>query len=158
MSPACRAHQEPGLSPAGFPVRAPARKIPEVRVAAAVLLDSRNRILITQRPLHGMLGGLWEFPGGKLHPGETPEQAVVRELREETGVQIRPEKFLLNVRHTYSHFHLNMDVFLCRLVKGRPRALECEACRWTMPDDWDGFAFSKADLKIIHFLRSGFSL
>jgi len=135
----------------------PLRKVcpvPTVVVGAAVIRDRRGRVLIAQRKPEGLLGGLWEFPGGKVEAGESLEECVAREILEELGVVIEVGGERQVVHHVFSHFKLQMHVFDCRLVKGRPRAVDCQAVAWVDGVDestagFDAYAFGKADLQVI---------
>ena len=95
-------------------------------VVACALIDSDNRVLITKRPEGKSLAGLWEFPGGKLEAGETPEDCLIRELREELGVSVKPACLapLTFASHSYPDFHLLMPLYVCRRYEGIPRGLE----------------------------------
>ena len=113
------------------------RDLPLVLVAAAALLDGEDRILLARRPPGRSMAGLWEFPGGKLEPAESPEQALVRELREELGISVRaadlrPCGF---ASHRYERFHLLMPLFLCRRWQGTPEPREGQALLWVPPAD-----------------------
>ena len=142
-----------GGRPVQFPVKPPRKRVPHKVVGAAVVQDSRGRLLIAQRRPEAMLGGLWEFPGGTLEKGETIEQCVVRELHEELGLHIRLGEKLTVVKHAYSHFTIELHTFMARIQTGRPRALHCADFRWVWNEELDRFAFSKADLEIIRALR-----
>src|SRR6185295_8442726 len=103
-----------------------------VLVAACALIDPDGRVLVAQRPPHKAMAGLWEFPGGKVEAGERPEDALIRELREELGIVAKeaclaPFTF---ASHTYSEFHLLMPLFVCRRWEGSPQALEHSAIKW----------------------------
>ncbi len=122
-----------------------------VHVAAAVLIDSAGYILVAQRPEGKSLAGLWEFPGGKLETGETPEVALVRELREElgitvTGAQLRPLCF---VSHAYREFHLVMMVYLCRAWLGEPLGFIDQPVQWCTLDELAGLAMPPADRPVL---------
>ncbi|MEM7576484.1 MAG: (deoxy)nucleoside triphosphate pyrophosphohydrolase [Planctomycetota bacterium] len=110
---------------------------PAIRVAVGVLLRaggpwSRDEpeVLIALRPADGVLGGLWEFPGGKLERGESPEAALIREMEEELGVRVRVLGRLTEVQHRYDHGAVRLEVFGCELVGGEPAALASDAVRW----------------------------
>jgi mutator protein MutT len=100
-----------------------------VDVAIAVVARGAE-VLICQRPDGVPFAGYWEFPGGKLEPDETLEQCVVRELREEVGAMIALEFALTPIDHTYPHARVRLHAFVCRIVDGDPRPIECSACRW----------------------------
>ena len=115
--------------------RRPERPLPLVLVAAVALVDADSRVLIQQRPPHKSWAGWWEFPGGKLHAGETPEATVVRELAEELGIDIT-ESCLAPFTFTsyaYADFHLLMALYLCRVWRGMPTAREGQTLRWIRP-------------------------
>ena len=105
---------------AGYPKRIPPKKVPLVHIAAGVV-SKNGRVLITRRKSEGLLGGLWEFPGGKVKKGESAEQACIREIREEVNLNVDIDSFLKRVRHAYTHFKIVMDVYCCRWVSGRVR-------------------------------------
>jgi len=137
--------------------RRPARKpIPHYEVAAGVVWR-RRRLLIDRRKPEGLLGGLWEFPGGKRQPDETLEAAVVREVREELGIDVRPTALLTTVRHAYTHFRITLHAFECRYVSGRCRAIGCDAFQWVRLAELDDYAFPAANHKIIAALREAHS-
>lgn len=128
--------------------------IPHKLIGVAVIWNSRNEILIDQRKPDGLLGGLWEFPGGKIEPGETIEACIQREIREELGIEIEVGEHLITVDHAYSHFRVSLHVHHCRHVKGVPQPLECDQVRWVTLDELDQFPFPKANVKIIEALKN----
>lgn len=142
---------------AGQVERYPAKKrraaVPHKHVGAAVIVDARGRHLIAQRRDGELLGGLWEFPGGKQEPGETIEQCIAREIREELGVEIAVGEHVITVKHAFSHFTMDLHAHRCRIVRGRPRALECAAVKWVKPSDFATYAFGRADQQIVASLR-----
>ena len=116
-------------------------------VAACVLLDSDGRILIAKRPLGRPLAGLWEFPGGKVEQGESPEHALIRELAEELGIDIAPADLapLTFASHDYPDFHLLMPLFLCTRWRGEPVPHEGQELAWVRPAELTAYAMPPAD-------------
>ncbi len=135
--------------PTDYPVLAPRKKVPHIVVGAAVVVNRKGEVLIAQRRDQDMLGGLWEFPGGKQESGETIQQCIERELREELGINVDIRAFLTTVKHAYSHFTMEMHTFFARIKSGRPRPLHCQDFRWVAVADLRSVPYSKADLKII---------
>ena len=139
------------------PVTLPKRRIPHVDVAAGVIWQGEplaSPLLIAQRPQTGMLGGLWEFPGGKLEPEDADLAACLRrEIQEELGIEIAVGEPLTVVRHTYTHFRMTMQVFHARYTAGTPQALGCADWRWVTLDELDAFPFPVTDQKVILALR-----
>ena len=146
----CAAHR--GGTVTGFPRRVASRPVPEVQIAAGVVFKN-GRVLITRRPAQGLLGGLWEFPGGKLRTGETPSAACLREIKEEVNLDVTIEEPLAQVRHAYSHFRIHMHVFRCRFTAGRVRRNGPTDHRWVRIADIDRFAFPGANHKFIPLLK-----
>lgn len=136
---------EPELQPA----------LPVVLVAAVALVDVDGRVLLAQRPEGKKMAGLWEFPGGKVEPGETPEQALIRELREELAIDtarscLAPLAF---ASHGYDDFHLLMPLFACRVWRGQPQAREHTKLAWVRPERLGDYPMPPADLPLIPMLR-----
>lgn len=131
-----------------LPTKAKKKKIPHQQIAVGIIWKGK-KILIARRLDEGLLGGLWEFPGGKRERGESLTQCVVREVREELGVLIAAEKEFAVVNHAYSHFSITLHAFTCRYVRGTPRALGCAAFRWVSPRALSRYAFPAANRKII---------
>ena len=128
---------------------------PLLLVAACALVDTDSRVLLARRPEGKKMAGLWEFPGGKLQPGETPEQAVIRELREELGIDVTqaclaPFAF---ASHDYERFHLLMPLFLCRRWAGTPTGQEGQALAWVAPRRLAEYDMPPADKPLIPLLR-----
>ena len=124
-------------------------------VSAVALIDPEGRILLAQRPPGKSLAGLWEFPGGKVEPGETPEQALIRELKEEIGIDtwsscLAPLTF---ASHSYPDFHLLMPLFACRRWQGIPSPREGQTLAWVRPDRLRDYPMPPADLPLIPILR-----
>jgi A/G-specific adenine glycosylase len=141
----CRAHRMGREQ--DYPHRARRRPVPHYDIAAAIV-QRRGRVLIGRRHARGLLGGLWELPGGKVRPGETLAAAARRETAEELGVRIRVLAPAATIRHAYSHFRITLHAFRCRYVSGRCRAIGCEAFRWVRPGELHRYAFPRANLKL----------
>ena len=135
-----------------LPAKNPPRKIPHYDVTAAVIRKGR-KILITRRPEKGLLGGLWEFPGGKQQPGETLEECLHREIEEELGIAIRVGERFLQVKHAYSHFKITLHLFFCRHLKGRIQKIGIMDYRWVSSAELSDYAFPRADQRVIEFLQ-----
>ena len=139
--------------PERIPVRRPQRKTPHYHIAAGLIWRD-GCLLITRRPENKMLGGLWEFPGGKQESGETLEQCLVREIKEELGVDIDVGKGFISVKHAYSHFSITLHTFHCQLRNGEPRNIGVDDFAWVAPPDLRKHAFPRADIKIIEELAN----
>jgi A/G-specific adenine glycosylase len=132
------------------PVRSRKARTPHHIVTAAVIWRGEDsRVLIAQRPHDKMLGGLWEFPGGKCASGETLQECLQREIREELGIEIAVGGQLARIKHAYSHFRITLYAFMCTLVEGEPQPLGCADFAWAALDELDGYAFPVTDQKII---------
>ena len=120
-------------------------------VAACALVDTDNRILLAQRPEGKELAGLWEFPGGKVEPGETPEETLVRELHEELGITTKIPCLapLTFASHTYERFHLLMPLYICRRYEGIPVGQEGQAIKWVRSRDLRNYPMPPADEPLI---------
>ena len=131
------------------------RKRPIVIVAACALLDREGAVLLAQRPPGRPLAGLWEFPGGKVEAGEQPEEALIRELREELGLEIAKEDLtpLTFASHAYPDFHLLMPVYLCRRWQGSVAAHEGQELLWVKPDTLHLYDMPPADAPLKIALR-----
>lgn len=131
------------------------RPVKVVLVSAVALIDADGRVLLAQRPPGKAMAGLWEFPGGKVEPGETPEAALIRELREELGIDtwascLAPLTF---ASHAYDDFHLLMPLFACRRWQGQPAAREGQVLKWVRPREMRSFPMPAADVPLIAILR-----
>ncbi|CAN7227169.1 8-oxo-dGTP diphosphatase MutT [Agrobacterium genomosp. 3] len=124
-------------------------------VAACALLDQDGRILLAQRPEGKSLAGLWEFPGGKVEHGETPEETLVRELDEELGIKTKVACLapLTFASHTYETFHLLMPLYVCRRYEGIPHGREGQALKWVKPQALRDYPMPPADEPLIPFLQ-----
>lgn len=128
---------------------------PLVLVAAAALIDKEGRILLARRPEGKKMAGLWEFPGGKMDPGETPEVALIRELKEELGIDVSSNCLaaFTFASHEYEKFHLLMPLFLCRRWKGTPTGREGQQLAWVRPDKLGDYKMPPADRPLVPLLR-----
>ena len=123
-----------------------------IHVAAAIICNE-DRIFATQRG-YGEWKDFWEFPGGKIEPGETPEEALRREIREELDTEIAVGEKLTTIEYDYPEFHLSMDCFLAEVVEGRLELKEHEAARWLHKDELDSVGWLPADRTIIEMLKN----
>ncbi|KIC49830.1 (deoxy)nucleoside triphosphate pyrophosphohydrolase [Tateyamaria sp. ANG-S1] len=126
-----------------------------VLVSAVALIDVDGRVLLAQRPEGKSMAGLWEFPGGKVEAGESPEAALIRELDEELGIDtwascLAPLTF---ASHSYADFHLLMPLFACRKWEGTPQSRENQALKWVKPNDLKNYPMPEADIPLIPILR-----
>lgn len=137
-----------------IPYKSPPNKRPHHQIGVGVIRDGEERVLIALRPEDAMLGGLWEFPGGKREEGEELEETVRRELREELGVEVTVDKPLMKVDHAYSHLTVTLNVFLCSLDSGTPSARDSQEVRWVTLDELDEYPFPKANRAITEKLQN----
>ncbi|MEO1593272.1 MAG: A/G-specific adenine glycosylase [Cyanobacteria bacterium J06632_22] len=128
--------------------------LPHKIIGVAVIHDQAGRILIDRRKQEGLLGGLWEFPGGKVEPGETLEDCVRREIKEELDIEIDVQDQLMTVEHAYTHFKVTLNVFNCTYVSGEPKPLECDEIRWVTLAEIEQYPFPKANGQIIEVLKA----
>ncbi|MDH5189571.1 MAG: (deoxy)nucleoside triphosphate pyrophosphohydrolase [Rhodospirillaceae bacterium] len=133
----------------------PAGALQTVLVSAVALVDGDGRVLLGQRAMDKHMGGMWEFPGGKVHVGETPEMALVRECTEELGIDISesclaPFTF---ASHFYEEFHLFMPLYICRVWQGQVRGVEGQALKWVRPNDMAGIEMPPADRPLVAMLQ-----
>jgi len=123
-------------------------------VAACALVDADNRVLIAQRPAGKSMAGLWEFPGGKVEPDESPEAAIIRELQEELSVNTKKDCLapLTFASHSYEDFHLLMPLYVCRKWHGLPKGLEGQALKWVRPLKLRDYPMPPADEPLVSHL------
>lgn len=138
--------------PTRWPRRSPRNPLPHYQVVAGVLRRG-NRVLLARRPEGALLGGMWEFPGGKMEPGETPEQALKRELWEELAVQVRVGSPLGSFRHAYTHFRITLRAYCVFLLQGEPRPQEGQQVAWVPLEDLPQYPMGKVDRQIARLLR-----
>jgi A/G-specific adenine glycosylase len=140
------------------PVKAARKPTPHHQVAAGLIWDDAGRLLIGQRPADGLLGGLWEFPGGKQEPGETLAECLARELREELAITVEVGELFTTVEHAFTHFRITLHAFTCRYVGALdgagPQALGVQAWAWAEPEALGAYAFGKADRAVIAALHA----
>jgi A/G-specific adenine glycosylase len=130
-----------------YPFKARRQKKPHYMVAVGVVWK-RNKILISKRKENGLLGGLWEFPCGKIRSDEDAKKCVIRNVNEKLGVRVRPGRLLKQIKHAYSHFSITMNAYHCDYVDGPPRALRCDDWQWIFPQQIADLPFSKANHKL----------
>ena len=136
------------------PVKQARAASPHHDVTAGLVWNDRGELLIAQRPLDGLLGGLWEFPGGKVEPGETYEACLRRELAEELGIDVQVGDLFCVVRHAFTHFRITLHTFHCQYTGGDVQRLGVRDFAWVAPDGLDAYAFGKADRQVIAHLRA----
>ncbi len=146
----CRAHRSARVQ--NYPVKLKRQPTPEYHIAVGVVFKNRH-VLITRRKPDGLLGGLWEFPGGKIQKGESPEVACSREIKEEVDLAIKVDAHLSRVRHAYTHFKIVMDVFCCSYVSGRVALKGPVDYRWVKLQELEDFPFPKANHKFFEDLK-----
>ena len=129
--------------------------LPVLLVVAVALIDRDGRVLLAERPKGKQMAGLWEFPGGKVQPGEAPEAALIRELEEELGVDTEASCLapLTFASHAYETFHLLMPLYVCRVWKGQPTGREGQRLAWARPNEMKTYPMPPADKPLIAMLR-----
>ena len=135
-----------------FPVKKRKKPIPKYHIAVGVI-QKNDRVLITRRKPSGLLGGLWEFPGGKVGAGETPEDACVREIGEEVDLDVEVVDYVTHVDHAYSHFKIGVDVFACRYRAGNVKLQGPVDYRWILVDEIDDYPFPGANHKFLPIVK-----
>jgi len=150
LNPLCGAYQTQQVG--NFPKRQKLKATPQYHIAVGVVFKN-DQVLITRRKAEGLLGGLWEFPGGKIKDGESAQAACIREIKEEVNLKVRIDHHLIQVKHAYTHFKIVMEVFCCRYVSGRVRLNGPAAHRWIQLDDYTKYPFPKANHKFIPLLK-----
>lgn len=152
LSVECRAYKTAQTDK--IPYKSPAPQVPHHEIAVGLIVNSRGELLIALRPDNGMLGGLWEFPGGKKESHETLREAVARELKEELGVEVAVYGKMKQLKHAYSHFKITMHVFWCKIINGDPKPISSERIEWVSLGKMDQYPFPKANKSVIDELKS----
>ncbi|REL33231.1 A/G-specific adenine glycosylase [Rhodohalobacter sp. SW132] len=137
-----------------IPYKSPAKKVPHHQIGVGIITDSNQNLLIALRPDDAMLGGLWEFPGGKQKNGESIEKTVQRELKEELGVEVRVNRKLMKLKHAYSHFKITLHAYWCTIEDGDPAPNSSTELKWVSPDEISKYPFPKANTVLIEKLQS----
>ena len=131
----------------------PTSPIPHKTIGVAVIWNDQGQILIDRRRPSGSLGGLWEFPGGKIEPGETILECIKREIWEELGIEIAVGKHLVSIEHTYTDLRVTLTVHHCYHLTGCPEPIECDEVRWVQLDELGQYPFPQANEQIIAALQ-----
>jgi A/G-specific adenine glycosylase len=140
-------------TPNHYPVKDAPRSVPFQVIGVGVVLNEAGEVLIDQRLNEGLLGGLWEFPGGKQEPGEAIVHTIQREMQEELAIEVEVGEELISLEHAYSHKKLRFVVHLCRWSSGEPQPLASQQVRWVRPEGLDAYPFPAANARIIAALR-----
>lgn len=123
------------------------------QIGVAVITNQQGKILIDKRKPEGEMGGLWEFPGGKIEPGETVEECIKREIKEELNIEILVGDRLTTITHRYKTFNITLYVHDCQHLNGTPECLECEEIQWVSPLVMNQYQFPQANIQIINLLQ-----
>lgn len=123
------------------------------QIGVAVIIDREGKILIDRRKAEGEMGGMWEFPGGKIEPGETVAECIQREIKEELNIEIAVGDRLTTITHTYKTFKVTLYVHYCQHLSGEPQPIECEEIHWVDPSQMNQYQFPQANAKIINLLQ-----
>ena len=126
---------------------------PHKRIGVGIIHNGEGKILIDRRLKKGEMGGLWEFPGGKVEPGETILECIKRELKEELDIEVTVEELLLTIKHDYPKFQVTLYVHRCQYISGIPKAIESEEIRWVTLTELNQYTFPEANYQIIDLLQ-----
>lgn len=148
----CIAHQT--VKTEEIPYKSPAKKRPHHHIGVGIILNEDDEVLIALRPEDAMLGGLWEFPGGKQKENEEMEDTVIRELREELGVEVTVDKPFMKLNHAYSHFKITLHAYLCKLQNGTPEPQSSQQVRWISIEELGDYPFPKANRRLTEKLMN----
>ncbi len=135
------------------PVKKRKAATPHYDVAAGIIWNDAGQVLIAQRPLEGLLGGLWEFPGGKQEAGETLPECLRRELREELAIEVEVVELFTVVKHAFTHFKITLHAFTCNHIEGDPQVIGVRDWKWMTPTELGRYSFGKADREVIRALE-----
>jgi A/G-specific adenine glycosylase len=135
-----------------IPYKTKKPKVPHIDIGIGIVLNKMGEILIAKRPDEKMLGGLWEFPGGKKETNETIEETIHREFEEEVGIKIKLNMPLKPVKHAYSHFKITLHSWIGEWISGTPKPLDSKELKWVLPSDLCNYAFPKANRKLIDYI------
>ena len=136
-----------------IPYKSKAKKIPHYDIGVGLIVNQKNKLLIALRPNDGMLGGLWEFPGGKNENNESVKETVYRELKEELGVDVKVYKKFKVIKHVYSHFKISLHAYWCTIINGNPQPNSSQEIKWVSLDNMDQYPFPKANKTLIKDLK-----
>ncbi len=128
--------------------------LPHKKIGVAVIVNQQKEILIDKRLPKGVMANMWEFPGGKIEAGETPQDCIKREITEELDIMIECDRHLIDITHSYPEFKVTLSVYLCHIVRGIPQPLECAEIRWVKVDELNNFEFPSANKAIISALET----
>jgi mutator protein MutT len=128
--------------------------LPHKQIGVAVIWNQSGQILIDKRKVGGAMGGLWEFPGGKIEAGETVADCIIREINEELGIEITVGAHLISIDHTYPTFHITLIVHNCQHIGGTPQPIESDEIRWVEVSELNQYEFPEANIAIINAIES----
>ena len=127
--------------------------LPHKQIGVAVIENQQGQILIDRRKKSGEMGGLWEFPGGKIEPGETVEECIQREIKEELDIKIAVGDRLTAISHAYETFRVTLYIHDCQYISGKPKPLESEEILWVEPNRLDKYQFPAANIQIVNLIQ-----
>jgi mutator protein MutT len=122
-------------------------------IGVAVVWNEAGQVLIDRRKPEGSMGGLWEFPGGKVEPGESVPDCIRREIQEELAIEIEVGNPLIAITHDYPEFQVTLDVYHCRHISGEPQLIECDAIEWVTIENLNNYTFPEANVQIIEAIQ-----
>lgn len=136
-----------------IPFKSKAKKIPHYKIGVGLIVSESGKLLIALRPENAMLGGMWEFPGGKNEKGESLHETVIRELREELGVEVEVSEKYMQLKHAYSHFRITLHAYWCTIVSGKPTPKSSDELKWVSLDEIEQYPFPKANKVLVEGLQ-----